>query len=239
MATEQEKQELVDNLKDPRYYRIQISGYGGEASYMGITKEAYDFWKDHTEQYGDGDLVNYMTGAEEGEFHFDEIEGVPAEAEFMTDEDGDPRPWYEPPNELDHSFGGTYDSCWITVDEVSDDEYNSDHICEVIDREDVPDLVGRILEETNDEVEIIEMGCCDEHEDVDYIAQMYSSEKGCFFDGIVQTHGEFDPRKLGIRTVEYMNGEDTITEIYYDDEEVDNMGGDTNGKGYYAAVFEN
>ena len=239
MATDQEKQELVDNLKDPRYYRITINGYGGEASYMSINKEAYDFWKDHTEQYGDGDLVHYMVSAEDGDFEFEEIEGVPTEAEFMTDEDGDPRPWYEPPNELDHSFGGTYDACWITVDEVSNEEYNADHICEVIDREQVPDLVSRILEETNDEIEIIEMGCCDEHEDVDYIAQMYSSEKGCFFDGIVQTHGEFDPRKLGIRTVEYMNGEDTITEIYYDDEEVDNMGGDTNGKGYYAAVFEN
>jgi len=239
MATDQEKQELVDNLKDPRFYRISISGYGGESSYMSISKEAHDFWKDHTEQYGDGDLVTYMTQAEDGDYEFEELEGVPTEAEFMTDEDGDPRPWYEPPNEIDHTFGANYDSSYITVDEVSNDEYNADHVAEVIDREDVYELNDRVLEESDNTVEIVEMGCCNEQPEVRYIAQMYSAEKGCFFDGIIETHGDFDPRKLMIYTVEYMNGEDTITEVHYDGVEVDNMGGDTNGKGYYAAVWEN
>jgi len=236
MASSEEKQELVDTLSGPRYYRIQINGYGGESTYMSISKEAHDFWKDHTEQYGDGDLVSYMVGAEDGEFDFDELEGVPTEAEFMTDEDGDPRPWYEPPNEIEHTFGGNYDNCWLTVDEVAEEDYNAAHISEVIDREDIAELNDRVCEEQ--EIEIVEMGCCDEPE-CDYIAQMYSSEKGCFFDGIVETVGEFDPSKLKFFTTEYLNGEDTITEVHYDGVEVDNSGGDTNGKGYYAAVWEN
>jgi len=66
---------------------------------------------------------------------------------------------------------------------------------------------------------------------------MYSSEKGCFFDGIVETVGEFDPKKLMIYTTEFLNGEDTITSIEYDGVEIDNSGGDTTGKGYYAAVW--
>ena len=240
MATEQEKQELVDTLSGPRYYHLQISGYGGEASYMSISKEAHDFWKDHKEQYGDGDLIHYMLSAEDGDFDFDELEGVPSEAEFMIDEDGDPRPWYEPPNELDHTFGASYDSSWITVDEVDGEDYGAKHIAEVIDREDLPALNDRIYEESGEEyVEVIEMGCCDEHEEAKYIAQMYSAEKGTFFDGIIETVGDFDPKKLKIHTVEYLNGEDTVTEVYYDGVEVDNNGGDTNGKGYYADVWEN
>ena len=239
MATDQEKQELVDNLKDPRYYRIQISGYGGESSYMSISKEAHDFWRDHKEQYGDYDLVQYMTRAEDGDYEFEELEGVPTEAEFMTDEDGDPRPWYEPPNELEHTFGATYDSSWITVDEVDGDDYDANYIAEVIDREDVSELNDRILEESDNTVEVVEMDCCDEHPEVKYMAQMYSAEKGTFFDGFVTTHGEFDARKLVIHTTEYLNGEDTITSVKYDGEEVDNFGGDTNGKGYYADVWEN
>lgn len=239
MATTEEKQELVDTLSGPRYYRISISGYGGESAYMSISKEAFEFWKDHTEQYGDGDLVHYMTNAEEGDFEFDELEGVPAQAEFLTDQDGDACPWYESHSEIEHTFGATYDSSYISVDEVDGDEYGAKHIAEVIDQEDVSGLLDRILEETDNEIEIVAMGCCDEHSDVKYVAQMYSSEKGQFFEGIVETVGEFDPCKLLIQTTEFLNGEDTITEVRYNGVEVDNMGGDTNGKGYYASVFEN
>jgi hypothetical protein len=67
MATAEEKQELVDTLSGPRYYRILIQGYGGESAYMSISKEAHDFWVDHTEQYGDNDLVSYMVNAEDPE----------------------------------------------------------------------------------------------------------------------------------------------------------------------------
>ena len=239
MATTEEKQEIVDALSGPRYYRISISGYGGESAYMSISKEAYEFWKDHTEQYGEADLVHYMVNAEDGDFEFDELEGVPADAEFMNDEDGDACSWYESHSEFEHTFGATYDASYITVAEVDGEDYSAKHIADVIEQEDVSELIGRILEETDNEIEIIEMNCCDEHAEVKYVAQMYSSEKGQFFDGVIETVGDFDPRKLVIHTTEYLNGEDTITNVYYDGVEIDNYGGDTNGKGYYAAVFEN
>ena len=35
-----------------------------------------------------------------------------------------------------------------------------------------------------------------------------------------------------------MNGEDTITSVEYDGVDIDNGGGDTNGKGYYASVWK-
>jgi len=98
----------------------------------------------------------------------------------------------------------------------------------------------RLGEETEWTHEAVEMGSCDDDpEGVEYIAQLYSSEKGCFFDGIIETVGEFDPKKLKFYTTEFLNGEDTITSIEYDGVEVDNNGGDTNGKGYYASVWKN
>jgi len=239
MATTEEKQELVDTLSGPRFYRLQINGYGGEAAYMSITKEAHDFWKNHTEEYGDGDLVHYMTQAEDGDFDFEDLKGVPAEAQFLNDEDGDPCPWFESHSEIEHTYGATYDSSWITVDEVDGDDYSAGHVADVIEREEVTALNDRLGEETDWTHEAVEMGCCDEHTDTKYIAQMYSSEKGCFFDGVIETVGEFDATKLKIYTTEFLNGEDTVTSIEYDGEEIDNVGGDTNGKGYYAAVWEN
>ena len=241
MATPEEKQETIDALKGPRYYRILINGYGGESAYMSISKEAYEFWKEATEENGDTDLVNYMVADDLDECEFEYIDGVPDEALFLNDPDDDnfKRPWYESHTEFEHSYGPEYSSAYIDVDEVDSTEYNANVVQEVMSRVAIGELSDQIGEETEWDVEIVEMGCCDEAEDAKYIAQMYSSEKGCFFDGRIETVGEFDPKKLKIHTTEFLNGEDTVTEVYYDGVPVDNDGGDTNGKGYYAAVWEN
>ena len=240
MATTEEKQELVETLKGPRYYRIQISGYGGESAYMSISKEAHDFWAPICEEHGDHDLVAYMASDDGDEVDYEYIEGVPEEAQFLNDADDDnyKRPWYESHTEFEHSYGAEYGSAYISVDEVDSEEYSANNIDEVMYNENITDVNDQLGEESDWAHEMIEMGCCEEP-DCEYIAQLYSSEKGCFFDGIIETIGDFDPKKLKIRTTEYLNGEDTITEVEYDGVEVDNAGGDTNGKGYYASVWKN
>ena len=241
MATSEEKQELVEAIKGPRYYRIHISGYGGESAYMSISKEAHDFWQPICEEHGDYDLVQYMNCDEVDECDFENIDTVPEEAQFLNDPEDDmfKRPWYESHTEFEHSYGATYGSSWISIDEVSSVEYSANNVAEVIDREDISDLNSRLGEETEWEFELVEMGCCDDDpEGVEYIAQLYSSEKGQFFDGIIETVGDFDPKKLKIYATEFLNGEDTITSVEYDGVEVDNQGGDTNGKGYYASVWK-
>ena len=240
MATSEEKQETIDTLKGERYYRVMISGYGGEAAYMSITKEAHDFWKPLLDDHGDSDLVAYMAADDDEEPDYEEIESVPEEAQFLHDKDDDnyKRPWYESHTEFEHQYGGEYNSCHICVDEVSSAEYNSSVVTEVLD-ERIDELNDRLGEESDYEVEMVQMGVCDEEpEGVEYVAQLYSSEKGTFFDGTITTYGDFDPTKLTIVTTEYMNGEDTISSVEYDGVEIDNDGGDTNGKGYYASVWQ-
>ena len=241
MATTQEKEELVETLKGERYFRVMISGYGGEAAYMSISKEAHDFWKPILDEHGDNDLVAYMAADDGEEPDFYEIEEVPEEAQFLHDKDDDnyKRPWYESHTEFEHSYGGTWDSCNICIEEVDSEEYNSSVVAEVLD-ERINELNDRLGEESDYEVEMVQMTCCDDDpEGVEYIAQLYSSEKGQFFDGIITTYGDFDVKKLKIVTTEFLNGEDTITSVEYDGVEIDNQGGDTNGKGYYASVWQN
>ena len=240
MATSEEKTELVETLKGPRYYRIQLNGYGGESAYMSISKAAHDFWNAHCEEHGDNDLVEYMIADDVEDCDFEELDTVPVEAQFLNDPDDDmwKRSWYESHTEFEHSMGVELGSAYLVVDEVSSNDYNAKTVAEVIDREDLQEYLNGIEEETNYAVELIEMGCCEEPE-VEYIAQMYSAEKGQFFDGRIETIGEFDPKKLKIYTTEYLNGEDTVTEVHYDGVEVDNDGGDTNGKGYSASVWSN
>ena len=139
---------------------------------------------------------------------------------------------------FEHSYGGTWDSCYICIDEVENGEYNASVVTEVLN-ERISDLNDRLGEESDYEVEMVQMGVCDEEpEGTEYIAQLYSSEKGTFFDGTITTYGEFDPTKLTLATTEFLNGEDTITEVEYDGQTIDNDGGDTNGKGYYASVWK-
>lgn len=240
MATSEEKQETIDALKGERYYRIMINGYGGEAAYMSISKEAHDFWKPIIDEHGDNDLVAYMAADDDEEPEYDEIDGVPEDAQFLHDKDDDnyKRPWYESHTEFEHQYGGEYSSCYISVDEVENSEYNADVLSEVLS-ERITDLNDRLGEESDYEVEMVQMTAGgEEPEGTEYIAQLYSSEKGTFFDGTITTYGDFDPNKLTIVTTEFMNGEDTITSVEYDGVEIDNDGGDTNGKGYYASVWK-
>ena len=240
MATSEEKKETVDVLKGERYYRISLNGYGGEAAYINISKEAYEFWKDVTEENGDTDLVGYMVEAENGDL--DDLEViVPPEAMFMQEEtDGEvyAYPWYEAPGEYVHQYGVEYGSSYVYVTEVDSDEYMSKEIADVVEGESFSEYLDKVMEANNYEVDLVESDE-DFGDEGDYVVQFYSSEKGQFFDGIITTYGDFNPKKLVVVTTEYPNGEDIVTSIEYDGTEVDNNGGDTNGKGYSAHLWSN
>ena len=60
MATTEEKKELVEHIKGPRFYRILLNGYGGEASYMSLTEKQYNFWSVDIEENGDSDAVQLL-----------------------------------------------------------------------------------------------------------------------------------------------------------------------------------
>ena len=241
MATTEEKQELVETLKGPRFYRVRITGYGGEAAYINISKAAHDFWQKHTEEHGDGDFVNYMINDDPEDYEFDELEIVPEEADFLKANGEEYKyQWYEADGEFCHQMGVTYGNAYITVEEVSSADYNADIVSTVLEFEDVSALNNKVGEESDYEVEITDFGEPEEFDDQgDYVAQMYSSEKGSFFEGRLETIGEFDVKKLKFIINEYPNGDDIIDNIEYDGVEVENDGGDTNGKGYYAAVWSN
>ena len=243
MATSEEKQELVETLKGPRFYNIQLNGYGGESAYMTVSKEAHDFWEPICEEHGDYDLTTYMNSDGEEEVEYENIESVPPEAQFLHDKDEDnyKRPWYESHTEFEHSYGVEWSSAYIVVDEVDSMEYSAGHVASVIEGENLQDMLIDLAENYLEDAtyEPVVMGCEDEApEGTEYIAQLYSSEKGQFFDGVIETVGEFDIKKLKVYTTEYLNGEDTVTSIEYDGVEIDNNGGDTNGKGYSASIWE-
>ena len=241
MATTEEKTQLVDTLKGPRFYSIRLYGYGGEGAYINISKEAHDFWHKHTEEHGDSDFVNYMINDDPEDYEFDELQDVPANADFLKAEGEEYKyQWYEAEHEFCHQNGVEYGSARIEVEEVSSEDYNANTVATLIDGEDVSALYERVGDESEWEIEINDNGESDgSDEEGDYVCQFYSSEKGSFFEGGLETIGEFDVKKLKFIINEYPNGEDIIDGIEYDGIDVENDGADTNGKGYSAHVWKN
>jgi len=243
MATTEEKQELVETLKGPRFYRVCLTGYGGESAYINISREAFEFWNKHTEEHGDSDLVQYLINDDPEDCDYDELEIIPKEADVLQCQD-DPNDtwktsWFEAPNEFCHQMGVEYGSAYITVEEVDAIDYNANLIADIIDGENITDLVDKIQEDSDYEYELCDFGEGYEYDDQgDYVMQMYSSEKGQFFEGIFETTGDFDINKIKFIVNEYPNGEDIIDGIMYNDIDIENDGGDTNGKGYSAHVWK-
>ena len=56
-----------------------------------------------------------------------------------------------------------------------------------------------------------------------------SNEKGTFFEGDIELTAPFDITKLGLHYDEF-DGEDIVTGLTYDGEDIDNYGGSTDGK---------
>ena len=242
MATTEEKTELVEALKGPRFYRIRLYGYGGEAAYINLTKEAYDFWHNHTEEHYDDDFVQYLVNDDPEDCDYQELEVVPKEADFLTSygEDDYKSAWYEAPTEFCHQNGVEYSNASIEVEEVDSDDYSANYIRDVeLGNDSLNDLVDAIQEEDSEKFdEMVSWGEGYEFaEQGKYVCQMYSAEKGTFFEAIIETIGDFDFKKLKILNNEYPNGEDIVDGLEYDGVELDNQGGDTNGKGYSAHVW--
>jgi len=231
MATSEENKELIETIKRPiRHYRIMLWGYGGESAYMRLTKEQYEYWNQRKEEDDERDvLVDYMLDEER-----EEVADVPPAMDFMGDPEdleGPRYAWHDAPNEIVHQYGVDYSSARITVTEIESDEYSADPIEDVVDGVELDEFVNEHeIEWFSDEVEESES---------DYMLQFHSSEKGTFFEGIFTTAGKFDPSKLVINSTEYFNGDDTVETITYDGEEIENMGGDTNGKGYSVHMWSN
>ena len=225
-------EELNEIIKRPiRYFQVELGGYGGESVYAKVSKEAYDFW---SQKDLDFNLEDYLFNAEE----FIEENDIPEAANFLySKEDDFYQEWYELEDELEHSYGVEYNNCWITVEETDTEEYNSETLQDVMSGIDLSTLT----EEHDIDVDS-EQFDLDKFADDDgnnYVLYAMSMEKGTFFSTTIEsTTGDFNPKKLKFDTMEMPNGDEIVTSVMYNDEELDGLGnGDTRGKGYSADIW--
>ena len=215
MATQEEQQLLIDTLKfTPRTYKISMWGYGGEKVMGTVSREAYDYCLENQV-----DLTDISWNSDSAE-------------EMELDEDKLPFPpgsWYECDN-MAHASGVSRNAGTIQIEDENG---------EVVFEKSLEDCDG--CEDSP------EWSCFDEA----YIGSQpagtvvfvgSSNEKGTFFEGEIELTAPFDITKLTL-SCEDIDGEELISSVTYDGEDIDNFGGSTDGKssdfGMYVVIDSN
>jgi hypothetical protein len=212
MATIAEQEKLIEVLKfTPRTYKITMWGYGGEKVMGTVDRKIYDYFK-HRRL----DLSDYCWDSD-----YADDNNIP--------EDMQPFPagsWYEC-DSMGHAHGVVRNAGTLQIQDENEEtvyECSLDNISGGDDNE--PEWGG------GEEVWI------DEKPAGTVVFIGNSNEKGTFFEADIPLTQPFDIAKL---TLGYddIDGEEFVNKVEYDGEEIDNWGGNTNGKssdfGFYIA----
>lgn len=195
-------EELVAVLKfTPRTYRVSMWGYGGEKVMGTTTQEVWDYCNDN--QVDLSDIA----------WNYDACE------EMGLDEDLLPFPpgaWYEC-DSMGHISGVSRDAGTIQIENENGETVYEHELGSFDYDEPCPDL------------------CCDDEVWIgsrkkgEIVFVGSSNEKGTFFEGDIELTAPFDITKLELHYDEF-DGEEIVTSVTYDGEEIDNNGGSTDGK---------
>jgi len=203
MATQEEQQQLIDTLKfTPRTYKISLWGYGGEKVMGTTTQEVWDYCMER--QVDLSDIA----------WNYDACEEMDLDEELLP---FTPGAWYECDG-MAHTNGVNKDSGTLQIEDENGET-----------------VVEKSIEDFD--------GCSDDSVEFDCIDEAWigskpkgtivfvgsSNEKGTFFEGDIELTAPFDIRKLTL-CYEDVDGEDIVSGVQYDGEDIDNYGGSTDGK---------
>jgi hypothetical protein len=217
MATEQEKQELIEVLKfTPRTYKLRLWGYGGEYVMGTVDREIFDYFRERRLS-----LEEFAW-----DYEYAEQNNIPEEMWPFN-----PGSWHDCDN-MGHSWGVDRGAGTIQVDDENGNtvyEKSTDDISGMgtYDEENPePEWGG------GDEIWI------DSQPKGTVVFIGVSSEKGTFFEADIELKTPFNPGKL-VLFYDEIDGNEIITHVTYDGEDLENYGGDTSGKssdfGFYVA----
>ena len=202
MATQEEQQKLIETLKfTPRTYRISMWGYGGERVMGTTTQEVWDYCMQH--QVDLSDIAWNSDAAEEMGLDADKLPFPPGS-------------WYEC-DDMAHVSGVSRDSGTLQIEDETGET-----------------VFERSLDDCDGGEESPQWSCDDEvwigsRKTGEIVFVGSSNEKGTFFEADLELTAPFDIEKLELHYDE-IDGEEIVTSVIYNGEEIDNYGGSTDGK---------
>ena len=202
MATDQEKQKLIETLKfTPRTYKIQLWGYGGEKVMGTVDPKVWDYCMEH--QVDLSDLAWDSDAAEEM--------GLDEEMLPFT-----PGSWYEC-DDMAHVNGVSRGSGTIQITDENDETVFEKSLDDCNGWDDSPQWCcgDEVWVGSRSKGEVVFVG--------------NSNEKGTFFEGEIALTAPFDIGLLEL-TYDDVDDEEIVVGVVYNGEEIENWGGSTDGK---------
>lgn len=212
MATKEQKEELIEILKfTPRTYKLRLWGYGGEYVMGTVDRKIYDYFR---ERRLDVEEFSYN--------HEYALENNIPEKMFPFE----PGCWHDCDN-LGHSWGVDRSAGTIQIDDENGDTVYEKQLESISGYdEDTPEPSWNC----GDEVWI------DSQPKGTVVFIGTSGEKGTFFEADIELKMPFDPSKICL-SYDEIDGNEIITSVSYDGEDLENIGGDTNGKSAEYAFY--
>jgi len=212
MATEQEKQELIEVLKfTPRTYKVRLWGYGGEYVMGTVDRKVYDYFRKN------------RLSVEEFAWDYDYAESNNIPEDMYPFEPGN---WHDCDN-MGHCWGVDRSCGTIQVDDENGNTVYEKSLEEISGYDEENPEPGWSC---GDEIWV------DSQPKGTVVFIGVSSEKGTFFEADLELKMPFNPEKLCLNYDE-IDGNEIITSVYYDEEDLNNDGGDTNGKSSEFAFY--
>jgi hypothetical protein len=201
MATEQEKEKLIEVLKfTPQTVKVELSGYGGEVVMGTVDRKIYDYF------------VENEIDVEEHVCDWNNELEVPEEYCFASDGQ-----WYDNDN-IAHENGVEMDSACIIRISDENDAVIWEHSLDVEE-----------LKNTGIDIECFSTDYIDDQETGSVVFFGQNFEKGLFFGGEFLLRSPFDPKKLTIRYCD-VEGFKVCSSLEYDEEELISDDYSTTGK---------
>lgn len=202
MATQEEQQKLIDTLKfTPRKYTVSIWGYGGEKVMGTVDQKVWDYCM--ANQVDLSDIAWDSDICEELDLDPDMLPFPPGS-------------WYEC-DSMGHVSGASRDSATLQIVDENGNTVFEKQLEACDGGDDSPELF------CDDEVWIGSR----KKDEIVFVGS--SNEKGTFFEGEIDLTAPFDITKLGMHYDEF-DGEDIVTSLTYNGEEIENNGYGTDGK---------
>jgi hypothetical protein len=199
-----EQQKLIEVLKfTPRTYKISMWGYGGERVMGTVDKKIWDYCNNNQV-----DLSEIAWGDE------DTVEDMGLDLDMMPFPPGS---WYEC-DDMGHTNGVSRDAGTLQIEDENGNtifEKSLDDCDGSSEDSPVWNCIDEVWAGSKPEGTVVFIGV--------------SNEKGTFFEADLELRAPFDITKLELCYEEF-DGEDIVTGVTYDGEDIDNWGGSTDGK---------
>jgi hypothetical protein len=181
-------------------YKIEIYGQVVESCWLSLTKEQFNYWKDKREE-----TIDYCNGFE--------ISNLDDSVNFLLNGDGQQDYYLDSSNVSLVQYGTVKDDCSISIYEVDEEDNFLNTVQEEI-------LLSDFIQKSENNNLIFKEQFNSIH---NYFLEYIKTYKGKFFVGYFYAEN-FSISELQIKSLSNLNDLETIDEIYYSNEKIENLG---------------